>query len=633
MVSSSQIRHVLVALLLQPFALARPQSNIRSEFVRAMNEATQRTEESKRQTALMSRLLQKAKVVKTAFTTTTGGQQQQQRPHNHEDRKLYDYNYQYGYYNYQYNYNNQNGNGDDNYNYNQQQEQQVGDDFWAEYGGLNLTNYALKYLGCQNIHSFSDEKAADNDEGGVLAMNRFVVFRLCPKHTCSNYNEYGCDYNYGEYTLPMDDYLATMQTYHIEQYQTYCKTCASCMSGSGDYNNVNRERELNNGGGGQYYYYKRYNGDGTWYYNNYGNANNDDNYNANDDQGNYQNYNGNYDDFYAAADDDGGNNNNNYANNDDGGNNAAANDDGGGGGGGDDDGGNDDAGAAANNATATCSYADVCASYQQACGPEMYNDDNYLSRAEAYAEYFECTELDVGGAVSYLGPHCRSDGFTIGIGIYEDEYCSSYVGDVVDLQQVTGLKYEDDYLSPYYPKQCISCTARESYDLVTDDEIQNEENEGLYEVCGVLYEQAAKCNRYLGEDDTYQGQFEQEANEQDVCNFVASLVENNYDEYGEAILESPEWTLAKWKSINAYRQDLVRTSSGQILGIVFSVGLVAALAIYAIYLRYKLTRRLPWSLGFGKSSAADQAGKIGRVSSGITMQRSMSGLEPRGSFA
>jgi hypothetical protein len=162
--------------------------------------------------------------------------------------------------------------------------------------------------------------------------------------------------------------------------------------------------------------------------------------------------------------------------------------------------------------------------------------------------------------------------------------------------------------------------------LLTEEDM-NEENGGLYEVCGFLYEQAAKCNRYLGEDG-FEGQYEQEANEEDVCNFVASLVENNYDEYGEAVLEDPEWTLAKWKEINAYRQDLVRTTSRQILGIVFSILLCLALSAYIAYLRCKLTRRLPWSLGFGKNDAAERAGQIGRVGSGITMQRSLSGLDP-----
>ena len=49
---------------------------------------------------------------------------------------------------------------------------------------------------------------------------------------------------------------------------------------------------------------------------------------------------------------------------------------------------------------------------------------------------------------------------TIGIGIYEDEYCTNYVGDMSEMEKVTGQSYSDDYLRPYYPKQCISCMAK-----------------------------------------------------------------------------------------------------------------------------------------------------------------------------
>ena len=162
---------------------------------------------------------------------------------------------------------------------------------------------------------------------------------------------------------------------------------------------------------------------------------------------------------------------------------------------------------------------------------------------------------------------------------------------------------------------------------MTEDQVE-EENGGIYEVCGYLYQQAAKCNRYLAERETYQGAYQQEANEEDVCNFVASLIENNYDEYGEAVLESPEWELSRWKEINAYRQDIVRATKEQIIAILASVGLVVLLSLYITYLRYKLSRRVPWFRGFGKSEEAEYAGHIARASSGITMQRSLSNLEP-----
>ena len=621
-------------------------AGIRAQFVRAMNEATQRVEETKHQTALMTRLLEVAKPVKTAFTRDNKQQQRDLENNNN-------YNYQYGYYNYQNEY--YNGNYDGN---NDQQEEEEdaqdgeADDAFAAFGGLNLTQYALKYLGCQNIHTFSDDMVEDNDASGILAMNRFVVFRLCPKQSCSNYNQYGCDYNYGEYTIPMDDYLAVMQYYHIQQYQTYCQTCNSCMTrGRYSYNENAQQQQNNNRDLEENYNNNNYNNQN---YNNYNNGGGGQYYNyANDDaNNNYNNNNNNAGDDQAAANDD-----MMYANDDDGAYNATDDDDG-----------------------INCYYKDVCAAYLDACDEEMFTDDNYMSYSANYAQYFQCAEFNVGGAVSYLGPHCRSDGFTIGIGIYQDQYCSSYIGDMVDMEQVTGQAFDDEYLSPYYPKQCISCKAsvrmivilglfwcgstccvpvmmyacillptclshktacvcnnphQESYDLLTDDEMENEENGGIYEVCGMLYEASAKCNKHLAEDDTFEGSYQQEANEDDVCSFTASLVENNYDEYGEVILESAEWELSKWKQINAYKQDMQAVSSIQLLGLFFSVGLVVALFSYTLYLRYKLTRRVPWTFGFGKDAEAAHAGKLGRAGSGITMQRSLSGLEgnPTSSFA
>lgn len=169
---------------------------------------------------------------------------------------------------------------------------------------------------------------------------------------------------------------------------------------------------------------------------------------------------------------------------------------------------------------------------------------------------------------------------------------------------------------------------QESYDLLTDDAMENEENSGIYEVCGMLYEASAKCNKHMAEGETFEGAYEQEANEDDVCSFTASLVENNYDEYGEVILESPEWELSKWKQINAYKQDMQAVSSVQLLALLFSAGLVVALFSYTLYLRYKLTRRVPWTFGFKTDPDDEHGGKVGRVGSGITMQRSLSGLEP-----
>ena len=95
---------------------------------------------------------------------------------------------------------------------------------------LDLENYALKYTGCQNIMTWSDNKAQDEGSDTVFAMKRFVVFRMCPANHCSSYNSHGCNSDYGEYMITMEDYLALMAQYHYARYAEYCSTCAKCFT-------------------------------------------------------------------------------------------------------------------------------------------------------------------------------------------------------------------------------------------------------------------------------------------------------------------------------------------------------------------------------------------------------------------
>ena len=94
--------------------------------------------------------------------------------------------------------------------------------------GIDLSGMALKYVGCQNVHNWDDNLASSSEE--PLAMNRFVMFRLCKANDCSAYNKWGCNFNFGEYVIPMEDYLSIMAEYHFEQFGRFCKTCYRCMN-------------------------------------------------------------------------------------------------------------------------------------------------------------------------------------------------------------------------------------------------------------------------------------------------------------------------------------------------------------------------------------------------------------------
>lgn len=134
-------------------------------------------------------------------------------------------------------------------------------------------------------------------------------------------------------------------------------------------------------------------------------------------------------------------------------------------------------------------FDNVCSEYKTLC-------QNYDENAAMYQDYFACSVFQLGNQMGYLGPHCRSDGHTIGIGIYSDENCNSYVGDVADLEQYTAKSFDDSELSPFYENACVSCKSSESYVLRKDGNYANGQ-EYTYPLCGAAYANSAKCNQHL----------------------------------------------------------------------------------------------------------------------------------------
>ena len=272
---------------------------------------------------------------------------------------------------------------------------------------IDLSQYAMKYIGCSNIKTWSDDLAAENNNDSVLKTDRFVVLRLCPRDSCSNYNKYGCLEQFGDYLVPMEIYLQTMAETFFSQYQEYCETCYECMN------------NYKNDDGGNYQYY---NDDGA-------NYNNDDaanNQNENDDAVNNDN-NGNRrlnDDAYYKNDD-AYYNGKNYA-------------------------GDDAAGDDYFDPAVSCEYYSACANYETAC-------QEYSNLGFDMQDYFECGKFNIGNSAGYLGPHCADDGKTISMGIYDDESCNEYRADVSEVSNYMAVNEND--LEAYYTGKCISCLA------------------------------------------------------------------------------------------------------------------------------------------------------------------------------
>jgi len=390
-----------------------------------------------------------------------------------------------------------------------------------EFNRLDLTNYALKYLGCQNIRQFDDNLAEAGDTGTVLGVNKFVVFRLCNAQKCSTYNKYGCNNDFGEYVMKLEDYLEIMEQYHYEKFLEYCATCIECMTPPDD--------------------------DGL-------------DYNQTDDVLNTTNE------------------------------------------------------TVAWNAAYDCEYYSACSNYQRAC--KKFDSTNSDDDNKQF--FLSCNAFNVGNDVQYIGPHCSDDGYTITTGIFKDEDCTEFVGNQINLAYYSGINVDNTNLGFYSSPSCISCLNKNSYALYDDDNDGNE----AYELCDYLFRSSAQCNRYMSydENDIYLSE-QQAENEGKVCNFVESLIENNYDEYGEIMLGFGEtFNIANWYLRSEYQNVTGKISSVQVIGLIFSVTLVFGLFIYAAYLHSKVTRIWRPTKQYPKYPVEDYDAT--RSASGIKMVRS-----------
>mmetsp|Transcript_21323 Transcript_21323/g.48430 ORF Transcript_21323/g.48430 Transcript_21323/m.48430 type:complete len:398 (-) Transcript_21323:668-1861(-) len=325
---------------------------------------------------------------------------------------------------------------------------------------VDLTDYSFRYARCQTLTMFNDEAAAVDDDNNygvrqsVTTAEDFVVFRFCPTDTCedgsTSSNPYGCTSGYGEYLLPLADYLDERFNYLENKRLQHCSGCVK--SGCPDYSNgandgyENVDDYVKYNQGENSYYYNNDDGGKTYYYKN--------------NNGNADAYNGQYNNYYnhrMLADDDA------YG---------------------------DDADAC----------ADACPNYNQTCGSEFYYDVDFSP-----ADYFDCVAFDgyndQGQQVEYyLGAHCaaRSGAYSndvdIAIGVFSDQYCTQYIGSQVDIASFTSLPFQDDLLKLYYKDHCESCATSDLEYYDTDDN----ETESVSRSCAYLYGISAKCHKYMG---------------------------------------------------------------------------------------------------------------------------------------
>jgi len=479
-----------------------------------------------------------------------------------------------------------------NYDDGQQQQQQYDDDMVLNYG-FNMREYSLKYAGCSAIKTFSDDLAEDEDATTVFRTDQYIVFRLCPSSSCDGSQSYGCMSDYGEYMLPLADWLETMQPYREEELERYCEYCSNCNGAADYYNNNNDDAADENNDDDEN------NGEEMYYYNNNadGNQNGDAYYDIEDDGAAAQ-----QDDANDDANDDGGRRRRHRryleeenANDDDGQEQQQEEQD----------------------------YCSQCSNYGDVCNNDGGDD---------YSGFFNCVQINVNDDLSlYIGPHCASDKTTLLLALFDDDECSNYVGDQYDINTITNLDITSETLMQYYNGDCIACQQSELAFQEYDD--GQEEDDSVTEVCETLYGEAAKCNIHLSgaTSDSYQTT-EQAYGKYAVCNFIKSVVTGAYDETGFIYFDINAYT-----SDNEYNEFASNLWSNPMISktqvftiLVFSMTTLI-LMMYCCVLHKSIQTKQNANGGRSKHLLAASKGKGGpevkRQNSGIMMCRS-DGTDP-----
>jgi hypothetical protein len=209
-------------------------------------------------------------------------------------------------------------------------------------------------------------------------------------------------------------------------------------------------------------------------------------------------------------------------------------------------------------------------------------------------EFLECQMIydpeDDGMAALYAGPMCASQGSKIKIGVFSDENCNiqDNTKDVDDyLQDGNGyaMKLSHALLKTVYAEDsCVSCTAEQEQDANNNGDNADEEQEvEVTEMCGQLYEAAAKCEKAHGFDNgyaAYDGYENQASQEEVVCDFIDSIGAGSYDESGEIVVNGA----------NSSSGGGAKTTGGQKFALFFFVAGTVGLAVYAAMLHSKLTK-------------------------------------------
>jgi len=154
---------------------------------------------------------------------------------------------------------------------------------------------------------------------------------------------------------------------------------------------------------------------------------------------------------------------------------------------------------------------DICAENN----PYKADDDEEEAEQFEIAEYVECAQIEFENDDNrrkldeeeevqyYLGPYCAEQGGAIYLGMFTDETCSTFADEFGGKQSYYDLASEELPFgsSNIVSMDCYKCQEPEvQFNYDGDD---NEDDDGVSEMCEAVYEQAGKCESNVEYGDNY----------------------------------------------------------------------------------------------------------------------------------
>jgi hypothetical protein len=227
-----------------------------------------------------------------------------------------------------------------------------------------------------------------------------------------------------------------------------------------------------------------------------------------------------------------------------------------------------------------------CASCVDKCDLIDNMQANYVIDA---TDYLQCTQvyLPADADPVYIGPMCGSSGSKIKIGIFSDADClfldeSKSSTDITNIM-VDGVQWSltHSVLQQTYTNTCISCKEPVEQNENAEGDAEEDADE-VTEMCENLYGDAAKCEKAFGFASgyaNYDGYENQLAQEEVVCEYMASLKAGTYNEAGEIVVTGA-----------GHSKSGKSTTGGQKFALVFFILGTVGLAMYSAMLHSKLVK-------------------------------------------